>query len=119
MAVEAGDERWFWHVLALALGKTIDMLVNGSKTMAEMERAMEGELSEVDKATIRALSDGWFAGQWVARELGEANDAPVDPLLVFEHLQCCLLLCKLGCHRHRCVELGNRRPNRAIMGEQL
>ena len=105
--MEAGDERWFWHVLALALGKTvgelqrdmshrefeswkefyrlrpfddlhryhrpaavvahsmggggeigktIDLLVNESKTIAELEQAMEGEFSEADKATMRALS---------------------------------------------------------------
>jgi len=107
--MEPGGELWFWHVLALALGKTvgelqktmlqkefeswkrfyqirpfddlhryhrpaavvahsmggggdigrtIDMLVNESKTVAELEEAMEGEFSEADKATMKALNGG-------------------------------------------------------------
>ena len=105
--MEPGGDLWFWHVLALALGKTvgelqrdmsnrefeswkkfyqfrpfddlhryhrpaavvahamgrggemgttIDLLVNESKTIAELEKAMEGEFSEADKATMRAFS---------------------------------------------------------------
>lgn len=104
--MQAGSELWFWHVLALALGKTvgeiqrdmtrrefeswkrfynlrpfddvhryhrpaavvahsmgggkdigktIDMLVNESKTMKALAQALDGEFSAADKETMRAL----------------------------------------------------------------
>lgn len=107
--MQAGGDRWFWHVLALALGKTvgelqrdmtnrefeswkefyrmrpfddkhryhrpaaviahamggskeiertIDMLVNEDKRVAELEKEIDGEFSEADKATIKALMGG-------------------------------------------------------------
>lgn len=105
--MQAGSDLWFWHVLALALGKTvgelqrdmtrrefeswkrfyalrpfddthryhrpaaviahsmggggdigktIDLLVNESKTMAELSKSLEDGFSEADKATMAALS---------------------------------------------------------------
>ena len=104
--MKAGSELWFWHVLALALGKTvgelqrtmthrefeswkrfyalrpfddkhryhrpaavvahsmggggdigrtIDMLVNESKTMKALAQALDGEFSDADKETMKAL----------------------------------------------------------------
>ncbi|NYT25398.1 hypothetical protein H0A73_17495 [Alcaligenaceae bacterium] len=37
------------------IGRTIDMLINARETIAELEKALDGEFSEADKATIKAL----------------------------------------------------------------
>ena len=40
------------------VGATIDMLVNGNDSKAGIESPIDGEFSEADKATIRALTSG-------------------------------------------------------------